>query len=328
MQILYIIGNGFDLNLGLKTSYNDFYQYYKNVESANVNIKKLKDNISKTYESWSDLEMALGNYTEHLDKIEELDEILIDIGEELSKYLNIEEQKLEDFDFDNSKFFDNLSFPEKQFLPADKEKLIEMKRKWANHHWVLNIFTLNYTSIIEKICGDSQKNILLANHSNTATIKLGEIKHVHGFLNNDMVIGVNDILQIKNESFRDKRDVLESIVKTECNSANRNNIDKQFTAKIKAANLICIFGSSIGDTDNKWWELIGERLKSDCHLIIFSKGAEIPPRIRHMQARAERTIRDYFLSKTELNEKDMENAEEKIFIGLNTNMFNGIINKK
>jgi hypothetical protein len=56
MQILYIIGNGFDLSLGLKTSYNNFYQYYKTVESDNVNIQKLKKNISKTYESWADLE--------------------------------------------------------------------------------------------------------------------------------------------------------------------------------------------------------------------------------------------------------------------------------
>jgi len=71
-----------------------------------------------------------------------------------------------------------------------------------------------------------------------------------------MVIGVNDISQIKNESFHNSRDVLESIVKSECNRANRNNIDRQLTNKINTANLICIFGSSIGETDNKWWELI------------------------------------------------------------------------
>lgn len=325
MQILYIIGNGFDLNLDLETSYNHFYQYYKTVESDNVNVQKLKENISKTYESWSDLELELGNYTQHLGKIEEFDQISFDIGEELSKYLHLEEKKLENYEFDQQKFFDYLCFPEKLFLPADKEKLIELKQKWKNHHWNLNIYTLNYTTVIEKIFGDNQKNVLLANHSSNITIKLGEIKHIHGYLDNDMVIGVNDKSQIKNESFHDNQDILESIVKSDCNRANRNNIDRQFTNKINSANLICIFGSSIGDTDNKWWELIGERLKSDCHLIIFSKGAEIPPRIRHMQARAERTIRNSFLNKTKLSEKEMESAEEKIFIGLNTGMFDGIM---
>jgi hypothetical protein len=328
MQILYIIGNGFDLNLGLKTSYNDFYEFYKNVESDNANVIKLKDNISKTYESWADLELALGDYTQHLEKIEEFDDILVNIGQELSNYLKLEELKLDNHEIDQKKFFDYLSFPERLFLPADNEDLLEIKKKWAGHHWNLNIYTLNYTSIIEKIFGTKQRNVLLANHTTTATIKLGEIKHIHGYLDNDMVIGVNDISQIKNESFHENRDVLESIVKSECNRANRSNIDRQFTNKIKSANLICIFGASIGETDNKWWELIGERLKSDCHLIIFTKGAEIPSRIRHMQARAERNLRDLFLNKTSLSEKEMEAVEPKIFIGLNTGMFEGIMKKK
>jgi hypothetical protein len=242
MQILYMIGNGFDLNLGLKTSYNDFYQYYKTVESGNINVQKLKKNISKTYDSWADLELALGNYTQHLEKIEELDDILLDIGEELSKYLHLEENKLKNFEIDQRKFFDYLCFPENLFLPADKENLLRIKSKWKNHHWTLNIYTFNYTSVIEKILGD-KKNVLLAHHNNNLPIQLGDIKHIHGYLENDMVIGVNDTSQIKNESFHSNRDILESIVKTECNLANRNNIDRQLTNKINTANLICIFGS-------------------------------------------------------------------------------------
>ena len=39
MNIVHIIGNGFDLNLDLKTSYRHFYEYYKNQESKNENIK-------------------------------------------------------------------------------------------------------------------------------------------------------------------------------------------------------------------------------------------------------------------------------------------------
>jgi len=327
MEILYIIGNGFDLNLDLKTSYNHFYQYYKTIETNNVNVQKLKENISATYDSWANLELALGSYTQYLNKTEELDDILLDIGEKLSKYLHLEEGKLENYEINREKFFDYLCYPEKLFLPTDKENLLKIKSEWKNDQWNLNIYTFNYTSVIEKIFGDEQKDVLLAYHNINRPIQLGEIKHIHGYLDNDMVIGVNDISQIKNESFHSNRDVLESIVKSECNRANRNNIDRQLTNKINAANLICIFGSSIGETDNKWWELIGERLKYNCHLIIFTKGAEIPPRIRHMQARAERTIRDSFLSKTNLTEKRMESVEERIFIGLNSGIFDGIMDK-
>jgi hypothetical protein len=328
MQILYIIGNGFDLNLGLKTSYNDFYEFYKNVPTDNENVLKLKENISKTYDSWADLELALGKYTQHLERIEEFDEITLDIGEELAKYLHIEQSKIEHYEFDKEKFYNYLSYPEELFLPADNENLSRFKQKWKGHHWSLDIYTFNYTTVIEKIFGGKKQNLLLANHNGTATVKLREIKHIHGYLDRDMVLGVNDISQIANKSFHNNRDILESIVKTDCNLANRNNVDRSFTNKINSANLICIFGSSIGDTDNKWWELIGERLKSDCQLLIFSKGEEISTRIRHMQARAERNLRDMFLNKTNLSEQEMEIVEKKIFIGLNTKMFSGIVKNK
>src|SRR5690606_27662311 len=155
-----------------------FYQYYISVKSSNRNVQKLKENISKTYDSWADLELALGSYTQYVESTADLDDILLDIGEELSKYLLIEEQKFNDDDFDRQKFFEYLSFPENMFLPADKEKLIEYYKKWKNYHWNLNIFTFNYTRIIEKILGENNKNVLLANLSSSSTLKLGEIKHI------------------------------------------------------------------------------------------------------------------------------------------------------
>ncbi|MFJ1434512.1 AbiH family protein [Capnocytophaga canimorsus] len=35
MNVLFIIGNGFDLRLGLPTSYSDFLKYYKGKEPKN-----------------------------------------------------------------------------------------------------------------------------------------------------------------------------------------------------------------------------------------------------------------------------------------------------
>ena len=39
---LYIIGNGFDLNLGMKTRYTDMYDSYINSESSNEIIAQFK----------------------------------------------------------------------------------------------------------------------------------------------------------------------------------------------------------------------------------------------------------------------------------------------
>lgn len=108
MQILYIIGNGFDLNLDLKTSYGDFYKYYKGVSSSNNNVNKLKENISKNLKNWADLELELGSYTEQLNSIEEYDDIALDIGENLANFLCLEEQKITKVEVDFQKFFDYL----------------------------------------------------------------------------------------------------------------------------------------------------------------------------------------------------------------------------
>ena len=35
MNVTLILGNGFDLNMGLPTAYSDFYKYYMLVDSVN-----------------------------------------------------------------------------------------------------------------------------------------------------------------------------------------------------------------------------------------------------------------------------------------------------
>ena len=41
MNILYLIGNGFDLAQGLKTKYTDFYPYYIDRTVCNPAVKKI-----------------------------------------------------------------------------------------------------------------------------------------------------------------------------------------------------------------------------------------------------------------------------------------------
>ncbi|MEX2350039.1 MAG: AbiH family protein, partial [Flavobacteriaceae bacterium] len=122
MKILYILGNGFDLNLGLKTSYRDFYESYKTIESNKNNVNNLKMNISENFKNWSDLELALGQYTEEFKTLEDFDEVIEDIGEQLSEYLIKEESKFDSSIVNKEKFFHNLVKPE-DFLPlADNNK--------------------------------------------------------------------------------------------------------------------------------------------------------------------------------------------------------------
>lgn len=71
MKITYIIGNGFDINLGLRTGYENFYNWYIGQSSKKDSdvVKKFKNEINNYIEkkgteiNWSDLESGLGKYS-------------------------------------------------------------------------------------------------------------------------------------------------------------------------------------------------------------------------------------------------------------------------
>lgn len=46
MNIVFLIGNGFDLNLNLKTKYRHFYENYISTPSKNATIEKFKKVLS------------------------------------------------------------------------------------------------------------------------------------------------------------------------------------------------------------------------------------------------------------------------------------------
>lgn len=319
MRILYFIGNGFDINLGMKTRYSDFYKYYQTIETENDVVKKLKKNISGDYKNWSDLEFALGKYTNKIESIDEFDQVYEDVEDNLADYLKLQESKFDFSQTDEEILLNDLIYPESHLPPADKIKINESRNKTSSSH-VINLVTFNYTKSIESILKENYTNITLGDKSGNK-IKFTGVEHIHGYIDDRMVMGVNDITQIAKTEFHSNQDVLETLVKSDCNKILKHNIDDRCKKLIASANLICIFGCSIGDTDKLWWELIGNQLKRQSLLIIFEKGEDIIPRRRHLSGRKERKIKEMFLSKTNLNEDEKVNLIDNIFVGINSNIF-------
>lgn len=46
MNVLFMIGNGFDRNLGMRTAFSHFYQYYCSLPSDVDAIKRVKEEIT------------------------------------------------------------------------------------------------------------------------------------------------------------------------------------------------------------------------------------------------------------------------------------------
>lgn len=324
MNILYILGNGFDLNLGLKTSYSDFYEYYQSVQSEKSGVNKLKNTISENYKNWSDLELALGEYTEKLTTLAEFDEVFDDIREHLNIYLKKEEEKFDITTINQKRFLEDLVRPEIYLPPIDKSRIISHKP--SNIVWNLDIVTFNYTTIIDRIL-DKNKNTNIGFHANrNIPVSLKDIVHIHGNIDKRMILGVNDLTQLKNKGFHNNIDITEALIKDLYNKSIRQNLEKRFQEKINNANIICIFGSSIGDTDNIWWQKVGEKLKTNTQLIIFTKGEEIPEIMEHRVNRKEREMKQYFFKKTDLTPEIQEKVAQNIYVSINSQMFKNIFN--
>lgn len=325
MEIAYIIGNGFDLNLGLETRYKNFYEYYNKIESASESIKRLKQAIARDITQWVDLELALGAFTSDLQTVEQFDEVYEDLVDKLGEYLITQEGKFDLNKINHQKFFDDLGFPEANLPALDIQELRNYKRPWETKDWKINIITLNYTRILEAIFDNKFKGIPIGIH-NEKKIVLSDLQHIHGFTDNRTILGVNDLTQLANKGFHDNEDILETMVKPLSNRAQRHSVDTLCERYLLRANLICIFGSSIGETDNYWWQLIGEQLKRDIRIIIFYEGDIINERFGHIRSKLRRRVKKMFLDKTNLSEEEKVKYESNIYIGINTQMFDILIN--
>lgn len=323
MKILFFIGNGFDLNIGMKTRYADFYKYFQNRTSDSSTLNTLIANISENYKNWSDLELALGRYTNNV-KVEDFDLVFEHVLDSLGDYLESVENSFDLSNLKKVKLYNYFCKPEDSLPKADQNAIKKYKDQWQNPSWNVHIITFNYTRTLEKIIDNNTPNAQIGSHHHNRPIILKKVEHIHGFTDERMVMGVNDISQISNTSFHTNRNILDAMVKSNCNKVQKHTIDDTCRTLIQNANLICIFGSSIGETDDCWWEAIGEHLKKGCRLIIFTKGEEISRRFSFKIARIEREMKDYFLDRTKLTEEEKMTLADNIYVGVNSKMFSDL----
>ena len=289
MEITFLLGNGFDIQCGLKTSYLDFYKYIlKKKYSINLTkeidkelalkidniiyseIYKSKDNI----ETWADLEFQLGVFTKRLKKrLNELDqdvqkiankflndfEILREDLNEYLKYIQIQDEIEISEDFSDilsttmDKFFENL-------FSREYDEVNNMLNANSNSHFQYYFISFNYTNSLEKIIQNcsvlSKKNSF--NSSSVSQIVYKKIINVHGVIDKFLTLGVNDESQIASDFF-DIGD-LNELIKPISLENNREYMRRDAEIIIDNSDIIVIFGMSIGSTDKHWWEKIANVL--------------------------------------------------------------------
>lgn len=321
MKIVYLVGNGFDLRLGFKTSYPDFLDFYKLAQATEeiAPWKKLFfERLEEKGKNWSNLELALGEFTADFEQseagVQTFRAFYFDLQRDLTYYLK-EQGEVSNVSYGElSKFIDDLCRPwihlrsNKQRQRLLKPSIVESST------YTIEIISFNYTNYFEEM-----RN-LAASHS--SRIAEASIHYIHRRLKDRGVLfGLDSTDQITNKYFREHRRVKEWLVKPLCSKeACEDEVMEVCEEKIKEADLICIFGSSMGATDKTWWRAVGERVEAGVPLIRFIYKPELVQEFDHLLPEYEEQYRQETLNILGITATE-EEYRGRIFIPINSEMF-------
>lgn len=229
-ETLLIVGNGFDLSMGFKTSYGDFMKssFFPNEETSN-----LCSYLHRQYEEnmgWIDIENELSKYSKLLSRYELMPETgKIDMG---AKFFREEYKELKSSLKSYLQEETKGAFATRQDNPA--------KRVIDNLPANSKIISFNYTSIIERMT------------RNRFSASKGNLFHIHGSLVpcDDIVFGVEDSANLTEEHvFLYK-------------AHSRHLKVQEFSDWLNSAERIIFYGYSLGDTDCQYFEKFFRKLCS------------------------------------------------------------------
>ena len=333
MNITFLIGNGFDVGLGMKSRFKDFFPIYKEKsQNKEPRIKQLSDSIEGDYDTWADFEKALGEYTLKFtseNKQDFIDQVK-DFETEFIAYLKWQESVLSFKDSDKiahimiaalTKFYssDNLAID-------SNSAITKIYNKTSAESHLYNFVNFNYTSLLlNAIQTIPQKIVCKRKHNGNAEKidKIDKIIHVHGYCDMLPIIGVNDESQIANKELAKDARFARYIIKPSINQFLRQGYDRDTTNVINSSTIICVYGMSLGATDRKWWDLLMQWLSgsNDRQLVLFEYDAKYSSTTPYGWLEKEDTIMDKLSSYNSNKELTVENMRSRIHIAVHKNIF-------
>jgi len=309
LNITFIVGNGFDKNLGLDTSFTEFYSYINtlkpgikknNMIFSEIDNERNSTEIPDSSETWSNFEIALGELTKDTEKLNIfflkqqkkipkdkqlgalLADNLIEFRIELKKYLEFQEKKM---DFVSDKAMNTLLYESLiNFESGFTDKEVDFKLKSAitklfsnstklNYHFV----TFNYTNCLERgLKNLSTENIRATlfkkfnfNQPSLSLHLVREVAHVHSDLSTAMILGVDNTTQLNSDLF--EKEDLEMFLKPSVTTSDTPRSKEIATNRIDSSEIIILYGLSLGESDNTWWkQLISGMIANKSKLLIIN----------------------------------------------------------
>ena len=264
MRITFLIGNGFDLRVGMKTRFTDMYEGYIEQPSVSDSIRKFKDMLRKdapTYKTWNDFEMAMAKKAKEFLDEGDFVSCLRDFKLYMAAYLKNEQEKFEQrkrvsIDARILCIKETTSSIEEFYKGLRPNVVNELLRISQRGPIVYSFVSFNYTKILD----------------NMLEYTMGDVIHIHGTLGEDIVLGVDNMGQVVDLPYKTSKRFERAFIKPEFNK----NYDYSRLEKVKniidSSDLICVYGMSLGNSDLSWVKRLKEWLLSDRnnHLVYFS----------------------------------------------------------
>ena len=362
MKITFFIGNGFDLNLGLKTSYQDFLSWYINEgffflrpnttrrEKVLNEVLLVKDRIEKFRkelgsqrtddvdnrfqkgvlsslafkEMWSDLEYAWGEASSHpffSDPKTYLD-VKYDIDANLQCYLQAQNDRITISENETSRFSEGLTSFWKDCKVVEKDKIFAVLSKSNTLEY--NFVSFNYTNIVKKLFDRLIEMPPFTANNCLVRPRKGVFCFVHGSIGNNVKLGVDQVEQIINKDFQTNEEVGANSVKTVMHEVEGSKCKERVQDLINTSSILCVFGMSLGLTDQTWWKFVSKHLQDNQQaiLILFmheeSYGNETP---YVMLPYVNECIDRFFRISGVDKDVSKERIRKQIIVVYNSNMF-------
>lgn len=333
MNITYVVGNGLDLQYGLKTKYKDFYDFQHKVyierkekeEYSNLIYESLFSDKINEYENWSDFELSIGKLTQDNDLIFssiEMKEKFIDdfseVVDDLREYLRLQqEQNLEEgivIDFVST--LNDM----KNSLPVINQSTIDKKYKENLYqHDNVNILTLNYTNVLDRLYDRSGKSFENKLRNNSYNFYIKSPIHVHGTVDICTVLGVSDDTQISNGFDEEQK---ESLIKNLVLKNYRENMDVKNSDIIKSSDIIILYGVSLGETDRYLWSQIAERsISGSVPVIIYHYVPHFDPGNPTRVKRLYNTVEDKFILNSGIDLESEKKLRDNLIVVIGKTIF-------
>lgn len=177
VKVTFLIGNGFDLNCGMKTAYKNMYDEYVKIDSGDADIRKFKESL-RSYDTWADFEWGMLNHMPEFDSADSFLKCLRDFRDYMELHLKEQEKQL------SSQL--EKSFPHNEMdtrmveLIGQSIKQFRMDAGILDRDAEFTFVSFNFTTVLDSYLK-----------------KYGKVIHVHGTLGNSPALGIDNTGQFE-----------------------------------------------------------------------------------------------------------------------------------